>query len=217
MGYADPHLINISRRDRAAARPIAAGAFGNDDGLCPLPRSISPNILRRARPQLFDRICELQYYPTRTESASSRQGWRSLRNGAAAEIVEFAPARYAGAPAARCHDRAGAPPADRHLGEHLASAVRGMTTGAGVQPVVRITRALLARRCSARRASGSSPAPPSATSRRRGPFPQVGQVLRGGRCCWARTLSRTRGAARGYNDAQGVTAAFNLNLLARAN
>lgn len=196
------------------------------------PRSISPKYFYDEQgSQLFDRICELpEYYPTRTEVGilEDNAGDVAALMGPRAEIVEFGagslrkvrllldamdqPARYL--------------PIDIS-GEHLARCVESLQRdypGLDVQPVIAdYTQRLLL------------PAPLPRAGRRVGFFPgstignftpaealhflQVaGQVLRGGALLLGADLVKDPAVLHGaYNDAQGVTAAFNLNLLARAN
>jgi len=196
------------------------------------PRRISPKWFYDERgSQLFDAICELpEYYPTRTELSILQQhaGDMAQLMGPNAEIVEFgagslrkvrllldamqAPARYL--------------PIDIS-GEHLArSAVELQRDypGLDVQPVVAdYTERLLL------------PAPPPHAGRRVGFFPGstignftpeeamhffvvAGQVLRGGALLLGADLVKDPNVLHAaYNDSQGVTAAFNLNVLARAN
>lgn len=195
------------------------------------PRSISPKYFYDAEgSRLFDRICELpEYYPTRTELAILERsaGEMAALAGGAAEIVEFgagslrkvrlllqaftAPARYV--------------PIDIS-GEHLrdsAAILRGAYAGLDVQPLVAdYTQAL---ELPARRGTG----------RRIGFFPgstignftpdealdflrRAAELLRGGALVLGADLVKDPAVLHAaYNDAQGVTAAFNLNLLARAN
>lgn len=195
------------------------------------PRRISPKYFYDAEGSLlFDRICELpEYYPTRTELGLLTRHAAQIAQliGARAEIVEFgagslrkirllldaldAPARYL--------------PIDIS-GEHLtacAAALRRDCPGLEVTPVVAdYTRRLL---LPAVRGAG----------RRVGFFPGstignftpdealrfltlAAQSLRGGGLLIGADLVKDPAALHAaYNDAQGVTAAFNLNLLARAN
>jgi dimethylhistidine N-methyltransferase len=196
------------------------------------PRSISPKYFYDAHgSRLFDRICELpEYYPTRTELRILTDHAREIaaHMGARAEIVEFGagslrkvrllldamerPARYL--------------PIDIS-GEHLARSALSLQQdypGIDVQPVVAdyTQRWLLpARLPGAGRRVGFFPGstignftPPEALH-----FLQVaGQVLRGGALLIGADLVKDPAILHAaYNDAQGVTAAFNLNLLARAN
>ena len=196
------------------------------------PRSISPKYFYDAEgSRLFDRICELpEYYPTRTELGilATHAGAIAAQIGPRAEIVEFGagscvkvelllaamdrPARYL--------------PIDIS-GEHLAAAAAELRTSfpaLDVQPVVAdYTQQLLL------------PAPLAGAARRVGFFPgstignftplealdfleATGQALRGGALLMGADLVKEPSVLHAaYSDAQGVTAAFNLNLLARAN
>ncbi len=210
-----------------------AGGFAHDllQALAQRPRRVSPKWFYDARgSQLFDRICALpEYYPTRTELGILRQRADEIARhiGPGADIVEFgagslvkvrlllaalrAPRRYL--------------PIDIS-GEHLGGAARALRAdhpGLTVQPVVAdYTRAL------------ALPAPlPGA--RRVGFFPgstlgnfepadalaflrQAARLLAGGGLLLGVDLVKPPALLHAaYNDAQGVTAAFNLNLLARAN
>lgn len=212
---------------------VQDGGFLHDlmRGLAASPRSISPKYFYDAAGSaLFDRICELpEYYPTRTERGILQREAAGIaaQIGPGAEIVEFGagsctkvrllldalerPARYV--------------PIDIS-GEHLAAsaaALRAHYPGLAVQPVVAdYTRGL------------SLPAPAEA-GRRVGFFPgstlgnftpeealaflrMAAGVLRGGGLLLGADLVKAPDVLHAaYNDAQGVTAAFNLNLLARAN
>ncbi|RZL91361.1 MAG: L-histidine N(alpha)-methyltransferase [Variovorax sp.] len=216
-----------------AALEVDQSAFACDvlAGLARRPRSIPPKYFYDAQGSaLFDRICELpEYYPTRTELRilTERAAEIAHHIGRGAEIVEFgagsltkvrlllgaleAPQRYL--------------PIDIS-GEHLESAaarLRADHPGLAVQPIV---------------ADYTQPFALPAVApggRRVGFFP--GSTL--GNFDPEEALSFLRSAARmleggglligvdlikdpallhaAYNDAQGVTAAFNLNLLHRAN
>ncbi len=227
----------MERQDRAPqaqdAQP-ADGAFAQDIAamLAHRPRGISPKYFYDAKgSRLFDRICELpEYYPTRTELGILQRhaGEIAKLAGPRAEIVEFGagsllkvrllldaferPARYL--------------PIDIS-GDHLADAaalLRRDYAGLDVQPVAAdYTRRLLL------------PAPLPGAGQRVGFFPgstlgnftpdealhflQVAaQVLGGGALLLGADLVKNPAVLHAaYNDAQGVTAAFNLNLLARAN
>ncbi len=209
-------------------------AFGRDfvAALSGTPRSISPKYFYDAQGSvLFDRICELpEYYPTRVELALLSTHARAMARqmGPGAEMVEFGagslrkvrllldamerPARYL--------------PIDIS-GEHLGAAARALRRdypGLHVQPLVAdYTRHLLL------------PAPGEGAGRRIGFFPgstignftraealhflqMAAQVLRGGALLLGADLVKDPDVLHAaYNDAQGVTADFNLNLLARAN
>jgi dimethylhistidine N-methyltransferase len=207
--------------------------FGRDfvAALGATPRSIAPKYFYDAEgSRLFDRICELpEYYPTRTELGILERsvGEMAALAGPQAEIVEF------GAGSLRkvrlllqaFEAPAGYLPIDIS-GEHLrdaATILRREFAGLDVQPVVADYTAPL-----------QLPAP-AAGGRRIGFFP--GSTI--GNFTPAEALEFLRGAARmlqggalllgadlvkdpqvlhaAYNDAEGVTALFNLNLLARAN
>ncbi len=219
---------------RAAQRAAPLSDFARElnAGLSLDARSISPKFFYDvAGSRLFDRICELpEYYPTRTELQILQ--WRAdeiaALAGRRAEIVEFgagslrkvrllleafeAPARYL--------------PIDIS-GEHLRDAagiLRGEFAGLDVQPVVAdYTQALVLLPLS------------RGTGRRIGFFPgstignftpeealvflqHAAGLLRGGALLLGADLVKDPQVLHAaYNDAQGVTAAFNLNLLARAN
>jgi dimethylhistidine N-methyltransferase len=229
-------LINIEAGreapDSRASEP--AGDFAADlmQALAVRPRSISPKYFYDAQgSQLFDRICELpEYYPTRCELAILSGHAREIvaQMGPRAEIVEFGagslrkvrllldamkePARYL--------------PIDIS-GEHLelsAAVLRRDFPGLHVQPVVAdYTRQLVL------------PTPLPGGGRRVGFFPgstignftpqealqfleRAAQLLRGGALLLGADLIKEPAVLHAaYNDTSGVTAAFNLNLLARAN
>lgn len=220
--------------DPATAPAAHASAFARDlaAALAERPHSISPKYFYDERgSQLFDRICELpEYYPTRTEVAILTAHAREIAAcmGPRAEIVEFGagslrkvrlllealerPARYL--------------PIDIS-GEHLAGAAAVLQRdypGLQVQPVVAdYTQRLLL------------PAPLPGAGQRVGFFPGstignftpdeavqflalAAQVLRGGALLLGADLVKDPAILHAaYNDAQGVTAEFNLNLLAHAN
>ena len=196
------------------------------------PHVISPKYFYdEAGSQLFDRICELpEYYPTRTELGilQVRAGEIAALAGPHAEIVEFGagslfkvrllleafdrPARYV--------------PIDIS-GDHLATAAAALRADhpqLDVHPLVAdYTQRLLL------------PAPLPRGGKRIGFFPgstignftpqealhflaMAAQVLRGGALLLGADLVKDPQVLHAaYNDSQGVTAAFNLNLLARAN
>ena len=207
--------------------------FGRDmlAALASTPHAISPKYFYDAEGSaLFDRICELpEYYPTRTELRILERsvGEMAALAGPRAEIVEFgagslrkvrlllgafdAPARYL--------------PIDIS-GEHLrdaAAMLRAEFAGLDVQPVV----ADYSREVRLPAAAGGG--------RRIGFFPgstlgnftpdeaveflqRAAGLLAGGALLLGADLVKDPGVLHAaYNDAQGVTAAFNLNLLARAN
>ncbi|HEU4458056.1 MAG TPA: L-histidine N(alpha)-methyltransferase [Methylibium sp.] len=205
-------------------------------GLARTPRSVPPKFFYDAAGSaLFDRICELpEYYPTRTELAllRARAGEIAACLGADAEIVEF------GAGSSRkvrvLLEAMQRPrsflPIDISA-EHLhaaADALRADHPGLDVRPIAAdFSRAI------------ALPARHAQATRRVGFFPgsSIGNFspdeaiafLRRARetidhdGCGAGLLigvDRVKEPARlqaAYNDAAGVTAAFNLNLLVRAN
>jgi dimethylhistidine N-methyltransferase len=219
----------------SSAQPRAErGEFERDlvQALAVKPHAISPKYFYDAEgSRLFDRICELpEYYPTRTELSilSTQAGEIARHMGPRAEIVEFGagslrkvrllldaleePARYL--------------PIDIS-GEHLVDAAAALKLdypSLDVRPVVAdYTQRLLL------------PAPSPGAGRRVGFFPgstignftpgealhflrNAAQVLRGGALLLGADLIKDPAVLHAaYNDAQGVTAAFNLNLLVRAN
>jgi len=194
------------------------------------PHRISPKYFYDAEgSRLFDRICELpEYYPTRTELAILQEsvGAMAALAGPGAEIVEFgagslrkvrlllqafeAPARYL--------------PIDIS-GEHLrdaATILHKEFAGLEVQPVVADY-------------TGALQLPPAGPGKRIGFFPGstignftpeealaflggAAEQLRGGALLLGVDLVKDPQLLHAaYNDAEGVTAAFNLNLLVRAN
>lgn len=225
------HLLHTLTEDDAAED---CGEFARDflAALSSRPRAISPKYFYDAEgSRLFDRICELpEYYPTRTELGilARHAGEIAALAGRRAEIVEFGagslrkvrllldafdrPARYL--------------PIDISA-DHLAASAQRLRAdypGLDVQPVAAdYTRRMLL------------PAPRSGDGMRMGFFPgstlgnftpeealeflrSAAQVLRGGALLLGADLVKSPATLHAaYNDAQGVTAAFNLNLLARAN
>ena len=226
--------LSLERVAPAAGHEVPGRGFADDmaRALASRPRSISPKYFYDARgSQLFDAICELpEYYPTRTELTILRTHATEIASqmGPRAEIVEFGagscvkvgllldamerPARYL--------------PIDIS-GEHLAASaaeLRARYPQLDVQPVIAdYTQRLLL------------PAALPGAGRRVGFFPGstignftpaealhflhvAGQVLRGGALLLGADLIKDPDVLHAaYNDAQGVTANFNLNLLARAN
>jgi dimethylhistidine N-methyltransferase len=207
--------------------------FGRDlvAALSQRPHSISPKYFYDVEgSRLFDRICELpEYYPTRTEIGILERsaGAIAALAGSGAEIVEFGAGSLRkvrlllqafDAPAAYL-------PIDIS-GEHLrdsAAILRAEFAGLDVHPVVADYTLPL-----------TLPAV-SGSARRIGFFPgstignftpgealeflrRAAGVLRGGALVLGADLVKDPHVLHAaYNDAQGVTAAFNLNLLARAN
>jgi dimethylhistidine N-methyltransferase len=227
------NVVEVQRLQTAheAADPRARTPFARDliAALAQTPHAISPKYFYDAEgSQLFDRICELpEYYPTRTELAILREcaGEIAQLAGPRAEIVEFgagslqkvrvlldafeAPARYL--------------PIDISV-EHLAASavdLRRDYPGLDVRPIgADYTQRMLL---------------PAAAGQRVGFFPgsTIGNftpdealhflrmahgVLRGGALLLGADLVKDPQVLHAaYNDAQGVTAAFNRNLLVRAN
>ena len=218
--------------------PLDAGqnnsAFLKDlqQALAVQPCRISPKYFYDVNgSQLFDCICQLpEYYPTRTELSILTRHADEIAAliGPHAEIVEFGagslrkvrllldaleqPARYL--------------PIDIS-GDHLAPAAQALRQdypGLNVQPVVADYTQHL-----------SLPMPLEGAGQRVGFFPgsTIGNftpeevlhflrstacLLRGGALLLGADLVKSPDVLHAaYNDAQGVTAAFNLNLLARAN
>ncbi len=221
-----PHLRVVNGAPERDFRADLHAALGAPQ------RSISPKYFYDARgSQLFDAICELpEYYPTRTELALLRDHAAEIAAlaGRDAEVVEF------GAGSLRkvrllldALDRpAGYVPIDisgEHL-EHAAIQLRGDYPGLSVQPVVAdYTQPL------------QLPSGPRKAGMRLGFFPgstignfdpeqamrflrMAARVLRGGALLLGADLVKDPSVLHAaYNDSAGVTAAFNLNLLARAN
>lgn len=226
-----PVSLRVVRSDAA---DDAHGEFARDmlQALGRHPREISPKYFYDARGSaLFDSICELpEYYPTRTEVGLLEGNAAAIANhmGPHAEIVEFgagslrkvrllldaaeSPARYV--------------PIDIS-GEHMTQAAAALMAdypGLQVAPVVAdYTQAL------------TLPPPLPGAGRRIGFFPgstignftpdeavrflrTAARVLRGGALLLGADLIKDPAVLHAaYNDSQGVTAAFNLNLLVRAN
>ena len=187
--------------------------------------------------RLFERICELdEYYLTRTELAimrehGARDGRRS--SGARACLIEYGSgSQHEDAPAARQPAPAGGLRADRHLARcacsRRARSARASTIrDLDVLPVCadyQRSRFELPRPRAGRRAtSSSSPARPSATSSPARPrvllaAMRAPRAARGGALLIGVDLKKDRATLeRAYNDARGVTAEFNLNMLVRLN
>jgi len=199
-------------------------------GLRARPRAVPPKwFYDEAGSLLFERICELpEYYPTRTELALLHRHAAEMAEciGPGAEIVEF------GAGASRkvkillsaLQRPAGFIPVDIS-GAHLAAAaarLRAEHPGLAVQPVAGdyTANGLHLPPPAGRRVGfypGSSignfePDDAAALLARFRPWLQGGGLLIGVDLVKSPALLHAA-----YNDAQGVTAAFNLNLLARAN
>jgi dimethylhistidine N-methyltransferase len=202
------------------------------DGLRRTPRSVPPKFFYDAAGSaLFDRICELpEYYPTRTEIALLARHGREMAEciGAGADLVEY------GAGSLRkvrllldaLHQPARYVPIDlsaEHLLQH-AKQLAADHPGLQVEPLVADFSAELV-----------LPDLPAAARRRVGFFPgssignftpeealaflrQAAGALAGGGLLIGVDLVKDPAVLhRAYNDAAGVTAAFNKNLLVRAN
>jgi dimethylhistidine N-methyltransferase len=207
MGFATELLEGL----RATPRAVAPKWFYDSEGSC-----------------LFERICELpEYYPTRTELAllDHHAPEMAALIGEGADIVEF------GAGASRkvrvLLDALSAPrrfvPVDIS-GEHLEAAavvLRADYPRLQVQPLVGdFTRSLELPPAVGRRIGffpGSSIGnfePVQAQSLLRG---MAGLLEGGGLLIGVDLVKDPAVLHAAYNDSRGVTAAFNLNLLARAN
>lgn len=221
-------------RDGEEGESADSGGFGREllAGLTQKPRSISPKFFYDvAGSRLFDAICELpEYYPTRTELSilAERAGEIAQQIGPNAEIIEF------GAGSLRkvrlLLDALQTPhrfvPIDIS-GEHLAQSARDLRAdypSLDIQPVVAdYTKpfSLPERAQGAGMRVGFFPgstlgnfSPDEALSFLQG----AARVLRGGGLLLGVDLVKDPARLHAaYNDAQGITARFNLNLLARAN
>lgn len=232
------HLLGGTTAPRLSDEAAASSDFAHDllAALTRRPRSISPKYFYDAAGSaLFDRICELpEYYPTRTELALLDAYGHEMaeRIGPGADLVEFgagsnvkirrllralhAPRRFI--------------PIDISA-EHLMASARALQAdhpGLQVQPLA---------------ADFTRPfdLPPPLPLNGHGTAPRVGffpgsslgnftpaearaflrrasTLLRGGGLLIGIDLVKDPAVLHAaYNDAQGVTAAFNLNLLVRAN
>ena len=214
----------------------ASSEFETDllEGLARSPRAIAPKYFYDARGSaLFDRICELpEYYPTRTELAILAQHAFEIAAliGPHADLVEFGAGSLTKVrlliDALDAQDaRPRYVPIDIS-GEHLeasAAKLRQRYDGLEVLPVAAdYTQPFALPR-------------PAPDSRRVGFFPgstlgnfmpeealrfleQAARLLRGGSLLIGVDLVKDPSVLHAaYNDAQGITARFNLNLLQRAN
>jgi dimethylhistidine N-methyltransferase len=232
------NLINIDGGPHGAHGGLPKASSVNAEfardlklALAERPRSISPKYFYDAEGSaLFDRICDLpEYYPTRTELAILGGNAREIaaHMGAGAQIVEF------GAGSLRkvrllldaMKQPAGYLPIDIS-GEHMARSAADLRRdypGLRVEPVF----ADYTQEFQLPAAGGAG--------RRIGFFPgstignfsplealhfleRTAGLLRGGALLLGADLIKDPAVLHAaYNDSQGVTAAFNLNLLARAN
>ena len=199
-------------------------------GLRAAPRSVAPKwFYDAAGSALFDRICELpEYYPTRTELALLDRHAEALaaRIGPGAEIVEFG----AGS-SVKVRVLLDALQAPRRFvpvdisGEHLAEAamrLRADYPRLDVHPLAAdFTVGSLALPAAAGRRVGFFPGSsignfdPAEAERLLTRF--AGWLDGGGLLIGVDLVKAPAALHAAYNDSQGVTAAFNLNLLARAN
>ncbi|MDP1534117.1 MAG: L-histidine N(alpha)-methyltransferase [Rubrivivax sp.] len=212
--------------------PVASlSAFASEllAGLQARPRAVAPKWFYDERGSaLFERICELpEYYPTRTELALLDRHAPAMAAliGPGAEIVEF------GAGASRkvrvLLDALDTPrrfvPVDisgAHL-ERAAAALRAERPGLEVLPQVADFTQSLSLPAAAGRRIGFFPGssignfePPVAEQLLRR---MAGWLAGGGLLIGVDLVKDPAELHAAYNDAQGVTADFNLNLLARAN
>ena len=202
-------------------------------GLTATPKRLPPKYFYDvAGSELFERITELpEYYPTRTEIAHSARPCRRHRRahsaGRGADRVRQRRQHQDAHPARRREGSRGLR-AGRHFGRlpgapgrgaaPRASRHRDASGGGRLHEAVRAA----GRRATACRASASFPARRSATSsrtRRRAFLRQAGETLGAGAMfiVGVDLVKDQRVLKDAYNDKQGVTARFNLNLLTRMN
>ncbi len=212
----------------------ADSGFGQalNEGLLREPRQVAPKFFYDQQGSaLFDRICELpEYYPTRTEFAILRQHAGEMAEclGAHADLIEFGagslqkirlllgalrqPARFVPIDISAEHLHA---EARRLAAEHPGLAVLPLAGDFSAELVL--------------------PPPLAGSARRVGFFPgssignftpaealqflhRCARWLAGGGLLVGVDLVKAPALLHAaYNDSQGITAAFNLNLLARAN
>ncbi len=234
-------------RSRSAGHGItlpANAAFARDllAGLQSEPRSVSPKYFYDLQGSvLFDRICELdEYYPTRTEMALLRRHGREMAEciGAQADLIEFGAGSLTKVRLLLDALAAMRRPPQRLIAvdisaEHLHEGAQRLARdhpGLRVTPLAADFTQGLAWPAPA--GGGGSAA---VAGRRVGFFPgssignfapdealqflrMAAKLLRGGGLLVGVDLVKDPALLhRAYNDAQGVTAAFNKNLLARAN
>lgn len=215
--------------DRWVPHPLASALL---EGLRERPRAVAPKFFYDAAGSaLFDRICELpEYYPTRTETALLAAHAHEMAEciGPAAELVEYGagslrkvrlllealrrPARYL--------------PIDlsaEHLRQHAVQLAADHPQ-LPVEPLVADFSAAIElppMAPGARRRVGFFPGSSIGNftpDEARGFLERAAHALRGGGLLIGVDLVKDPALLhRAYNDAEGVTAAFNKNLLARAN
>jgi L-histidine N-alpha-methyltransferase len=224
-------LLPSSLTERLAELPATAAHFARDliTGLREQPRKVPPKYFYDAAGSaLFERICELpEYYPTRTELGLLQRHGSDIAEciGAGADMVEF------GAGASRkirlLLEKIHAPrrfvPVDIS-GEHLHAAARLLRLEhprLRVEPLVAdFTQPLQLPPAVGRRIGfflGSSLGNFELDAAR-ALLVRMAQWLQGGGLLIGIDLVKPPADLHAaYNDAQGVTAAFNKNLLVRAN
>ncbi|GAB7535980.1 L-histidine N(alpha)-methyltransferase [Burkholderia sp. 22PA0099] len=221
----------------AAPRTRTSNPFGRDliDALATRPRSISPKYFYDAAGSaLFDRICELpEYYPTRTEHAILERHAADIAAaiGADANLIEFGagslskirfvldaclagepPASYVPVDISAAYLRDAALALRRHYPELAVEPVAADYLQAeSMQELARVPD----RRVGIFFGStiGNFSNDEADTFLRR----TASLLAGGGLLIGVDLVKDTEILNRAYNDAAGVTAAFNLNLLARAN
>jgi dimethylhistidine N-methyltransferase len=234
----DPAYISKRDRDVESAQSTSAmSTFAHDlrEGLMRTPHFVPPkHFYDTAGSFLFDRICELpEYYPTRTELGIMTEHAPAMAEliGVNAELIEFGAGSLT--KVRLLFDALGTSrPLKRYLpidisGEHLESAAKQLRAEYPhmlVRPIVADYSTLL-----------DLPIVQPWTRQRVGFFPGstignfqpeeaftflqlASRLLRGGGMLIGVDLVKDPARLHAaYNDAQGVTAAFNLNLLRRAN
>ncbi|MGS1001988.1 L-histidine N(alpha)-methyltransferase [Burkholderia glumae] len=221
----------------AAARARKPSPFGRDliEGLSTTPRSISPKYFYDAAGSaLFDRICELpEYYPTRTEHAILERHAADIAAafGAGANLIEFGAGSLSKIRFVLDACIASVPPASyvpvdisaAHL-RQSAETLRRQYPGLDVQPVAadylqaESMRELA--RVPARRVGiffGSTIGNFSNEEAETFLSRSAALLAGGGMLIGVDLVKDEAILNAAYNDSAGVTAAFNLNLLARAN
>ncbi len=226
--------MNVASTPSAPVASVPLSQFATDmlQALSSRPRSIAPKYFYDEEgSRLFDAICELpEYYPTRTETAllQERAAEIAACMGPGVDLVEFG----AGA---MTKVRILLPAMDQPT-RYLPIDISGDYLEAAAQPLRAQFANLRIEPFVADYSQGLNlPESPVGTRRRVGFFPgstignytpteaveffkMAAQVLRGGALLVGADLIKDPAALHAaYSDAQGVTAAFNLNLLARAN
>lgn len=228
VGAARPPSVRADLRENAFCRELLSG-------LSKSPRSIAPKYFYDAQGSaLFDRICDLpEYYPTRTERHILERHGRDIAQamGPQADIIEFGAGSLEKIRIVlQSFDARALPrryfPIDISAA-HLDEAARRLH---GECPWLQV-RPIAADYMQEEQLSGLD----ASTGRRVGFFPGstignfdaqeamtflrlAARLLEGGGLLVGVDLVKDpQTLHRAYNDAQGVTAAFNLNLLRRAN